>query len=77
MTAIPLDSRKPRPLAVGLDTACEMLGIGRTKMRELFDAGEIVPRRLGKRVLIRVADLEQFLNNLPTADAAGKAGAAK
>ena len=52
-----------RPLAVGIDEACRLLSIGKTKIYQLIGDGRIQVARIDKRSLIRVADLEQFLAN--------------
>ena len=52
-----------RPLAVGIDEACQLLSIGKTKFYQLIGDGRIQVARIDKRSLIRVADLEQFLAN--------------
>jgi len=45
-----------------------MAGIGRTKLYEILAANELVSIKLGSRRLIRVADLEAWLQSL-TAEA--------
>jgi len=77
MTATFTPDDRPAPLALSVREAARLIGIGPTKIYELFASGEIVPRKIGRRSVVLRADLERFLNNLPTADAAGKAGAAK
>ncbi len=49
------------PLAVSPDTAANLIGIGRTKLYELLDAGRIPSQKCGRRRLIRVSALEAFL----------------
>lgn len=47
-----------KPLLVSVERARTMLGLGRTKIYELLNAGEIPSRILGGRRLIPVAALE-------------------
>ncbi len=49
-----------RPLLVSVDRARVMLGLGRTKIYELMQSGEIPSRMLGGRRLIPVAALERL-----------------
>lgn len=70
MTAIP---NEPRPLAVSINEASRMLGIGRTKLHELIAAGKLPARKLGSRTVVLASGIESFLASLP---AAGKPGTA-
>ena len=54
-------------IAVTIPQALEMSGIGRTTLYEVFKTGAIKPRKQGKRTLILVKDLENYLNSLPVA----------
>ncbi|MEL6567661.1 MAG: helix-turn-helix domain-containing protein [Pseudomonadota bacterium] len=49
------------PLAVSPAEAAQMLGLGRTKLYELLAANEIASIKIGKRRLIRVAELDAWL----------------
>jgi len=51
------------PLAVSPDTAASLIGIGRTKLYELLDAGRIPSQKCGRRRLITVKALEAFLDS--------------
>jgi len=63
------DQTDRRPvLAVSPAEAARMAGIGRTKLYEILAANELVSIKLGSRRLIRVADLEAWLQSL-TAEA--------
>lgn len=44
--------------------AAEMLGIGRTLMKELVASGEIPTVRIGRRRLVRVDDLIAYVERL-------------
>lgn len=52
-------------LAVTIPEACRRVSIGRSKLYEAAANGEIVIRKLGGRSLIRVEDLENWINGLP------------
>lgn len=50
------------PLAVGIDEAAAMLGIGRTLLHELDAAGKLpAPLKLGGRIVWRVAELRAWM----------------
>ena len=51
--------------------ACNVAGIGRTKIYQAIAEGELVARKYGKRTLILRSDLQAFLANLPTVQADG------
>jgi excisionase family DNA binding protein len=57
-------SQMIRPLAVSPSEAARMAGIGRTKLYQVLAANQLVSIKLGSRRLIRVADLEAWLDNL-------------
>ena len=54
-------------LAVGVSEGAKMIGRSRSGMYRLFDEGKLVPRKSGKRTLILVKDLEEYVNSLPVA----------
>lgn len=53
-------------LAVSIEEAQIMSGLGRTKIYELMNAGVLPARKSGKRTLILKADLDAFLASLPS-----------
>jgi excisionase family DNA binding protein len=56
---------KIRALAVSPAKGAALLGVSRSKFYELL--GKQIPVvKLGRRTLVRVADIERFLANLPT-----------
>lgn len=57
-------------IAVTIAEACELSGLSRGTFYNLFHSGSITPRKCGKRTLILVKDLESYLENLPTLEAA-------
>jgi excisionase family DNA binding protein len=48
-------------IALTIAEAAEAIGIGRTKLYELINAGELKRIKLGSRALIRLSDLEAML----------------
>jgi excisionase family DNA binding protein len=50
---------------LSVSEACEVAGIGRTKIYEAISDGLLVARRYGKRTIILRDDLQQFLKALP------------
>jgi excisionase family DNA binding protein len=50
-------------LAVSPTKAADLLGISRSKFYELLNE-EIPAFKIGRRTLVRVADIERFLNSL-------------
>jgi excisionase family DNA binding protein len=47
--------------------ACEIAGIGRTKLYQAIKERRLKARKLGTRTIILRADLQKFLASLPTA----------
>jgi excisionase family DNA binding protein len=52
-------------LALTVDEAADAAGIGHTKLRAEITAGRLPARRMGKIILIAVADLQTWLESLP------------
>jgi len=50
-------------LAVSIPTAGEMLGLGRSTIYRLIKEGQLKPKKVGTRTLIRTADLKTFLGS--------------
>lgn len=61
------DQMQQTRLAVSPAEAARMAGIGRTKLYQLMGAGEIASVKLGSRRLIRVSEIEAFLDRLADA----------
>jgi excisionase family DNA binding protein len=55
------DKESARRLTVRIREACRMTGIGRSKLYELIQAGEIEVIKVGTMTLVPVASLEAFL----------------
>ncbi len=54
-------------LAVGLDEACAATRIPRSTMYRLLQTGELQARKVGRRTVILVSELERFLSETPVA----------
>jgi len=52
---------------LSVSEACERLRIGRTKFYALVKAGLVPVRKLGHRTIVRTADLDAFVDALPSA----------
>jgi excisionase family DNA binding protein len=55
------------PLAVSPAKAAALLGVSRSKLYELLNR-DIPALKLGRRTLVRVADIQNFLNSLSKED---------
>ena len=56
-----------RRLAVGVNEASAMAGVGRSTVYNLIASGDLPSFTIGCRRMIRVADLEQFINERASA----------
>ena len=54
-------------LAVSVPEAALMIGIGRSSIYCLFREGKLPAFKAGKRTLVKVEDIQRFVNNLPAA----------
>lgn len=50
------------PQAYSVTDACKMLGISISTLYRLFDRGEIHRRKIGRRTMVSLADLERLIN---------------
>lgn len=50
-----------RPITVRVPEACRITGIGRSKLYELIQSGDISTIKVGTMTLIPVASIEAFL----------------
>lgn len=55
---------QPEPLAVSVCVAADMISVGRTTMFGLIKDESIPSLKIGSRRVIRVADLEEYLEQL-------------
>jgi excisionase family DNA binding protein len=51
------------PLAVSITEACRLLGVGRSKLYELIAANELPLIKLGRKSLVPVASLRNFVES--------------
>lgn len=58
---------KMQKSAYTINETIQEIGIGRTKLYQLIKAGELTPRKIGKKTIILSDDLQEFLRNLPEA----------
>ena len=56
-------------LAVTVPEAAEMIGCSTSMVRKLIAQGDISKAKVGRRTVIRVAELERFLTDSETANA--------
>lgn len=60
--AIMSEHFNPQHIAVSASEAARLVGLGRTKLYELMGSGELPFIKIGTRRLIRVRDIEAFLD---------------
>jgi len=53
-------------IAVSIPEAAKMCGLGRSSIYKLLDEGKLKKRKLGKRTLILVSEIHEYLENLPS-----------
>lgn len=51
-----------RPIARGIRETAQVVGVSAGFIRKAIDAGELKPTRKGRRVLVKDADLVEWLN---------------
>lgn len=59
-----MESKTPEPLAVSPERAAVMVGLGRTKLFELLATHEIESVKSGRRTLVPVEALRDYLKRL-------------
>jgi excisionase family DNA binding protein len=60
-TRLPVEVTSPEAEAVGVDIACQVLGIGRTKLYELMGDGTLPSVKFGRRRLVRLDTARRVL----------------
>lgn len=60
-----------KPLLLRVGEACEMLGIGRSKLYELIAVGDVEVLHIGSAVRVPVAGLEAFVERLRSEQGVG------
>ena len=58
------DTARAVPLLVTAQEAADVLGVGRTKLYELINRGELRPVHIGRSLRLPVAELERFVEGL-------------
>jgi excisionase family DNA binding protein len=53
--------------AMSLGEACAATGVGLTRLRGEITAGRLEAKKVGRRTLIEVAEIERWLRELPAA----------
>lgn len=53
-------------MSLSIEEACSVTGIGRTKLYDAINRGELIAKKFGKRTIILRDDLEAFLKSLET-----------
>ena len=53
-------------LSFSVQEAQQVCGIGKTKMYEIINSGQLPARKLGRKTIILKKDLEDFLDKLET-----------
>jgi len=51
-------------ITVTIPQACSITGLGRSTIYRLFDDGKLKRLKVGTRTLIRVGDLERYIDSL-------------
>lgn len=54
--------------SLSIEETCSATRIGKTKIYQLINSGELKAHKIGKRTIILKQDLEAFLNNLQVYD---------
>lgn len=54
-----------QPIVLTIAEACAACRIGRTRLYELIGTGEIRAIKQGRRTLVKVQDLQRFIETLP------------
>jgi excisionase family DNA binding protein len=57
------DNSKPDRIAVSPADACQMLGLSRATVFRMLQSGVLAKAKIGRRTLIRVADLNNLLTS--------------
>jgi len=59
--AVAAHPASPAIRAVSVESAALMYGLGKTTIREAIRAGTLKSYRVGRRILLKISDLETFL----------------
>ncbi|MCJ7420945.1 helix-turn-helix domain-containing protein [Sphingomicrobium astaxanthinifaciens] len=55
------------PITISINDAAQAMGIGRTKLYELINKGDVTAVKVGRRTLIKTSSIEAFVSNLEAA----------
>jgi excisionase family DNA binding protein len=53
------------PMLIPVTEAARLLSLGRTRIYELIDAGDLEARKLGKLTMITMDSVRRFVDGLP------------
>lgn len=62
------------PKLLTISQFCEATNVKTTFAYELINQGKVKATKLGKKTLIKISDLEDFINNLPEYKVGGSDG---
>jgi excisionase family DNA binding protein len=60
-----MGNQAPDAIAVTIQDACRITGLGRSKIYEEINARRLRVRKSGQRTVIRMTDLKAFIDALP------------
>jgi excisionase family DNA binding protein len=60
------NANAPTQVLISLQEASRILGVARTTMYTLINSGELQCLKIGTRTLFRRAEIDDFINRLPT-----------
>jgi excisionase family DNA binding protein len=58
------ENQSANPLAVSIETACKLVGVGRTTMWVLIKSGRVKTLSIGRRRLVVYSSLEQLVSGV-------------
>lgn len=56
-----------QPISVSVNHAAQLIGVGRTKLYELINAGDVAVIKIGRRTLVKTASLRALTEMRETA----------
>ncbi|MCL2473721.1 MAG: helix-turn-helix domain-containing protein [Alphaproteobacteria bacterium] len=57
-------TEKSKPIALSIEEVRNETGLGRTKLYQLINSGNLIARKIGRRTVVLRSDLETFLCGL-------------
>ena len=61
-----MDTVQPQRAAFSIAEVLAQTGLGRDKLYKLINSNQLPARKCGRRTIILAADLQRFLESLPT-----------